>query len=104
MNITLGGRTDAPRRPSPLEESERGKEGVTIELKLTIGKPVHLKVRNDKMPHACTVRNVEPSGLWVSGPTVLQNVVQSGVKTAERDLVVFFPLQEIEWVVAADQK
>jgi hypothetical protein len=77
---------------------------MTIELKQIIGKPAHIKIRDDPPPHACTVRNVEPSGLWVSGPTVLQNVIQSGIKTAERDLVVFFPLQEIEWIVAADQK
>ena len=77
---------------------------MTIELKQIIGKPIHLKVHEVPTPYACTVRNAEPSGLWVSGPTVLQDVIQSGIKTAERDLVVFFPLHEIEWIVAADQK
>ncbi|MFZ1011502.1 MAG: hypothetical protein WAN65_31990 [Candidatus Sulfotelmatobacter sp.] len=74
---------------------------MTIELKQITGKPVHLKIRKEEKPHACTVKNIESSGLWVSGPTVLQSVIQTGMKTAERDLVVFFPLHEIEWIVAA---
>ena len=73
-------------------------------LKHLVGKPVHIKVASLAKPFAAQVSSIEESGLWIVGSPILQAVVQAGAGTAEWEPVVFVPLHNVEWIVAALDK
>jgi hypothetical protein len=71
------------------------------DLKHLVGKPIHIKLASVSKPLACTVSGVESAGLWIIGTPILEVVVHAGAVSAERDPVIFVPLHNIEWLVAA---
>jgi hypothetical protein len=71
------------------------------DLKHLVGKPVHIKLRSITKVMACTVSSVEDSGLWISGSPILEVVVQAGAQTAAQNPVIYVPLHNVEWIVAA---
>jgi hypothetical protein len=69
-------------------------------LKYLAGKSVHVKLSIADKPISCTVSSVEEAGVWLTGTPLLEIIIQSGVKTTERNLVVFVPMQQVEWILA----
>lgn len=66
-------------------------------------KQIGLKLNNQPKAFNCTVKNAEPSGLWVSGGPIFQHVVQSGAGGTTAQLVIFVPYANVDWFAMAEE-
>jgi hypothetical protein len=75
------------------------------DLQHMLSKSIHLKLGSMDKPVACTVRNVESGGLWISGSPILEAVVHAGAARGDpmKDPVIFVPFRNVDWFVMAGE-
>jgi len=79
----------------------RSSDKMANNLKHLVGKSIHIKLSIAERPITCTVSSVEEAGVWLIGTPLLEIIIQTGVNTAEKNLVVFVPMHKVEWILAA---
>jgi len=73
------------------------------DLKHILGKQIQIKLTSAQKALACTVKNVEDNGLWISGSPLSQMAVQTGFAAIPQQIVIFVPFSSVDWFAMAEE-